>query len=91
MRAQVVPAEGGGACAAVGAHEITLLVEDLQRGTHGDGRNPQVGGKLGDTHLTLAGEAIQDVVRAFFCTSHGFTSRCIRDNLLSLSLSLRTE
>ena len=89
--AQVDVAEGGGACPSVGAHEVTLLIEDLQRGTHGDGRNPQVGGELGDTHLTLAGEAIQDVVRAFFCTSHVFTSQCIRDNLLSLSLSLRTE
>ena len=44
-----------------------------------------------ESFATVAGEAIQDVVRAFFCTSHGFTSRCIRDNLLSLSLSLRTE
>ena len=89
--AQVNVAEGGGARTAVGAHEVALLVERLEGGSHGDGRHAQVGGELSDAHLTLAGEAIQDVFRAFFCTSHGPTSRYIRDNLLSLSLSLRKE
>ena len=69
--AQVNVAEGGGARTAVGAHEVALLVEGLQRGAHRHGRYAQIGGKLRDAHLTLPGEAIQDVVRAFFCTSHG--------------------
>ena len=69
--AQVNVAEGGGTRSSVRAHEVALLVERLERCAHGDGRNSQIGGKLRDAHLTLPGKAIQDVVRAFFCTSHG--------------------
>ena len=69
--AQVNVAEGGGAGSPVGAHEVPLLVQGLERRANGDGGNPQIRGKLSDAHLTLAGEAIQDVVRAFLCTSHG--------------------
>jgi hypothetical protein len=69
--AQVNVAEGGGTCPSVRAHEVALLVERLERCTHGHGRNSQIGSKLRDAHLTLPGKAIQDVVRAFFCTSHG--------------------
>ena len=79
--AQVDVTEGGGARPAVGAHEVALFVEDLEGGANGHGRDAQVGGELGDAHLTLAGEAIQDVVRALFCTSHGLTSSRRSNNL----------
>ena len=74
MLTQVDVAEGGGAGPSVGAHQVALLIEGLERRANGDGGNAQVGGELRDTHLTLSSKAIQDVVRAFLCTSHGFTS-----------------